>query len=65
LVRPIQANQNSAHVPDTKVFGVGKLDPVLASLSIANIAQHAPASAIVQFLDDAEIAGQGLIGQAQ
>lgn len=51
-------------MPDTKVFGLGKLNPVLAWLSNANIPQHATASVIVQSLDDAEIVGQGSIGQA-
>jgi hypothetical protein len=51
-------------VPDTKVFGLGKLDPVLASLSKANIPRHATAGVIVPSLDAAEIAGPGWIGQA-
>lgn len=56
--------EDSAHVPDTKVSGLGELDPVFTLLSNANITQHATAIVIVQSLDDAEIAGQGLIGQA-
>ena len=56
--------EDSAHVPDTKVFGLGTLDPVLASMSNANIPQRATAVVIVPSLDDAEIAGQGSIGQA-
>jgi hypothetical protein len=62
-VPEISRNPQSPNSNRAKVFGLGEFDPILDSLSNANIPQNDTAGVIVQFLDGEEIASKGLIGQ--